>query len=194
MTVTQRTTLSDFAAVESGRLSDRVAAWGPAFGTSLWRGIRGGPLGLTSEPEGVHRSSAEPLSSPTAPYAPAPKYDVPPTAGNPPTAERLRLSQRVILHIYAQGRLHDGEVATPAFTQAGMSEKLGVGQSPLSNVLRRLVVGGVLTEDVRHVFGRPRRLRVYRLTPMGESLALELRRRSGPPAAPAGPPTGMQRL
>lgn len=94
--------------------------------------------------------------------------------------ERLKLSQRVVIHIASQGRLYDDEVATPAFTQAGMAAALRVGQSPLSNILRRLVLGGVLVQDVRHVRGRPKRLRVYRLTAMGEALAVELRRRERP--------------
>ena len=102
--------------------------------------------------------------------------------------ERLRLSQRVVLHLAAQGRLYDDEVATPAFTQGGMSEALQVGQSPLSNILRRLVLGGVLSEDVRHVRGRPKRLRVYRLTTMGEALAAELRRRGANPAVRSAHP------
>lgn len=91
--------------------------------------------------------------------------------------ERLKLSQRIVVHLSVQGRLYDDEIATPAFTQAGMAEALGVGQSPLSNTLRRLVLGGVLFQDVRHVRGRPKRLKVYRLTSMGEALAAELRRR-----------------
>ena len=133
---------------------------------------------------------------------PIPTATRPPTrpGGPPPEPERLNLSKRVILHLFAQGRLGDDEVATDGFTQAGMSERLNVGQSPLSNVLRRLVVGGVLRQDVRHVFGRPRRLRVYRLTAMGEALANELRRRqtdSSPRSGaiermslPRPPPTG----
>ena len=101
--------------------------------------------------------------------------------------ERLKLSQRVILHLAAQGRLYDDEIATPAFTQAGMSETLGVGQSPLSNILRRLVVGGVISQDVRHVRGKPKRLRVYRLTSMGEALAVEIRRQRAERATPLTP-------
>ncbi len=129
------------------------------------------------------RSSAFPASS-VSPTSANP--DPSQTARVPP--ERLHLSQRVVLHIYQQGRLMDDEVATLAFTQAGMSEKLGIGQSPISNILRRLEVGGVLKQDVRHVFGRPRRLRVYRLTAMGEALALELMRRRPRPGTPGASP------
>ncbi|MCI4318423.1 MAG: hypothetical protein L3J96_07785, partial [Thermoplasmata archaeon] len=110
------------------------------------------------------------------------------SSSRPPMSEanrdRLKLSQRVVLHLAAQGRLYDDEIATTAFTQAGMAERLSVGQSPLSNVLRRLVIGGVLTQDVRHVRTRPKRLRVYRLTSMGEALATEIRRQNATRAGP----------
>ncbi len=135
--------------------------------------------------------------TPAIPARPAPDIEpaLPPISVPAPSpapaesVERFRLSQRVVLHIYTLGTLRDDEIAPPTFTQAGMSAKLSVGQSPLSNVLRRLVIAGVLSQDVRHVRGRPRRLRVYRLTPMGESLALELRRQreSGRPPIGRGP-------
>ncbi|MCI4331423.1 MAG: PKD domain-containing protein [Thermoplasmata archaeon] len=131
----------------------------PPSGPSL------GPVPLTIPRP---RPEIEPALPPIAPVLPAP--------APPEQVERLRLSQRVVLHLYSLGTLHDDEIAPPTFTQAGMSDRLEVGQSPLSNVLRRLVIAGVLSQDVRHVRGRPRRLRVYRLTSMGESLALELRR------------------
>lgn len=106
-----------------------------------------------------------------------PRVAVPLTTAEILREERLKLSQRIVVHLSLQGRLYDDEIATPAFTQAGMADALGVGQSPLSNTLRRLVLGGVLSQDVRHVRGRPKRLKVYRLTSMGEALAAELRRR-----------------
>jgi PKD repeat protein/DNA-binding MarR family transcriptional regulator len=93
-----------------------------------------------------------------------------------PDPDRPKLSQRVILHLYSQPRLGDDEVATTAFTQAGMMEALEVPQSLLSNVLRRLQYSRILVQDVRHVQGSPRRLNVYRLSPKGEQLAERLRR------------------
>ncbi|HEV2449477.1 MAG TPA: PKD domain-containing protein, partial [Thermoplasmata archaeon] len=120
---------------------------------------------------------------PSLPALPAPKE---PTVGEAPVApapapeeqakeaNALRLSQRVLLHLYGQGRLGDDEVATPGFTQAGMTDSLDTQQSLLSNVLRRMLYSGYLTQDVRHVRGASRRLRVYRLTVKGERLAREL--------------------
>ncbi|MCI4364402.1 MAG: PKD domain-containing protein [Thermoplasmata archaeon] len=94
-------------------------------------------------------------------------------------ANDLRLSQRILLHIYGQGRLGDDEVATSPFTQSGMITALGTQQSLLSNVLRRMIYSGFLTQDVRHVRGASRRLRVYRLTSKGDRIAHELRDRIG---------------
>jgi PKD repeat protein/DNA-binding MarR family transcriptional regulator len=108
-----------------------------------------------------------------------------------PTTEALRISQRIVLHLAAQGALGPDEVASPGFTQAGISRALGVRQNALTNVLRRLVAAEVVVEDVRHVRGQPRRLKVYRLTSRGQALARDLRTRrararSEPASADAG--------
>ncbi|HEY6237961.1 MAG TPA: hypothetical protein VIZ68_02090, partial [Thermoplasmata archaeon] len=47
----------------------------------------------------------------------------------------------------------------------------------VSNVLRRLASSGLVVEELQHVQGQPRRLKVYRLSLRGEALARELRRR-----------------
>lgn len=111
------------------------------------------------------------------------------------SAGRVQLSHRVILHIGAQGRIAVDSVGPEGLTQAGMARELRVTQNSLTNVLRRLVAAGVLVQDVRHVSGRPRRLRVYRFTERGESLYRDLRRpgvSSGPRSrVPGGPePSG----
>ncbi|MDE1820194.1 MAG: PKD domain-containing protein [Euryarchaeota archaeon] len=95
----------------------------------------------------------------------------------PPSRDALRVSERVVVHLALQGALHADDVAPVAFTQQGMAETLGVRQNALTNVLRRLEAGGILLVDVRHVRGRPRRMKVYRLTGRGEALAKELRRK-----------------
>jgi DNA-binding MarR family transcriptional regulator len=119
------------------------------------------PLGTSTEEPGAATIPPEP--EPAAPERPV----VSPTA--------LRLSQRIVVHLSQLGTLGSTEVAPPGFSQAGMSESLNVRQNALTNVLRRLVAAGVLTEEVRHVRGASRRLKVYRLTPRGEALARELR-------------------
>jgi DNA-binding MarR family transcriptional regulator len=97
----------------------------------------------------------------------------------------LRTSQRVILHVLSQGRLAPGEVAPVGLSQAGIGAALGLRQSSLAKALARLVAAGVLRVERRHVERQARRLKVYELTPLGESLARDLRRRAAPPATPA---------
>jgi DNA-binding PadR family transcriptional regulator len=122
-----------------------------------------------------------------APVAPRPRRSV-----GAPSAATLKLSQRIILHIQAQGRPTSEYVAAFALSQAGMGEALGQPQNHLAKALARLVAGGVLTVDRRHVSGKPRRLLVYHLTPLGEALARDLRRSVAAPQAPT-PPAWMGR-
>lgn len=124
--------------------------------------------------------------SPGPPKATVPTPSVAPVAGprgEGASREVLRLSQRIVIHLSELGRLGPDDVAPLGFSQLGMAERLQVKQNALTNVLRRLVAAGVLSEDVRHVRGRPRRLKVYRLTGRGEALARELRRPPGAGAA-----------
>lgn len=127
-------------------------------------------------PKSAEAEESAPAAAPTAPAAGAP-------AAKPPTTEALRISQRVVLHLGVQGVLGPHDVASLGFTQPGISKALGIRQNALTNVLRRLVAAGVIVEDVRHVQGQPRRLKVYQLTPRGEALARELRH----PRAPRSP-------
>ncbi|MGA8664121.1 MAG: PKD domain-containing protein [Thermoplasmata archaeon] len=126
--------------------------------------------------------SAGPPMTPSGPPPPAPE-SAPIRPPSLPTAETFRISQRIVLHLAAQGASGPYDVAPPGATQAGISAALGVRQNALTNVLRRLLDGGVLEVDVRHVQGQPRRLKTYRLTSRGELLARELRHR--PPRGPA---------
>ncbi|HEY6237565.1 MAG TPA: hypothetical protein VIZ68_00060 [Thermoplasmata archaeon] len=89
----------------------------------------------------------------------------------------LRLSQRVVLHVARQGVVGPHEVAPRALSQGGMVEALAVPQGVLTGVLRRLVGAEVLSERREHAAGVDRRVKVYRLTPLGEQVARDLRRR-----------------
>jgi len=77
------------------------------------------------------------------------------------------------------GRLGNDEVARVGFTQRGMAEALEVRQGTLAKVVSRLEAAGVVEVDRRHVSGEPRRLKVYRLTGLGESVAKDIRRQRG---------------
>ncbi len=117
---------------------------------------------------------------PAEPGLPVPHGAKTEEAGRPPAAPTIRLSARVIEHVYHQGRVAPGEIAPRSLTQAGMSTSLGASQSALAKVLRRLVIAGVLSDHRGHVVGEPTRRKFYLLTPLGETLARDMRRR-GPP-------------
>ena len=97
-----------------------------------------------------------------------------------PTAEILRISARILLHVASQPRIAPGETAPPSLTQAGMASALGTTQAAVSNALKRLVDGGALQVDRLHVHLARQRLKVYQLTELGERLAAHIRSRLDP--------------
>jgi DNA-binding MarR family transcriptional regulator len=100
-------------------------------------------------------------------------------AGLEPTEQELRLFARVLLHIARQPRTEPTETATPSLTQAGLVSALGTSQANISHALRRLVDGGALQVGRGHVHGVSHRVKVYRLTREGETLALHIRTTMG---------------
>lgn len=146
----------------------------------------------------VQGSAVPPESSPT--IRPAPAAGEPAVGAGPASAPRpapalgpadglvsvpanggqVRISQRVLFHIAAQGRIGPDEVAPRALCQAGIGEALAVSQGALTGVLRRLVAAGILEEKRQHARGTDRRVKVYRLTPSGQQLYRELRGTRGP--------------
>jgi DNA-binding PadR family transcriptional regulator len=98
----------------------------------------------------------------------------------------LQLSHRVVLHIFAHGTLHPGEVAPRSLCQSGMQEALDARQGALAGVLQRLEAAGIVECETGHVREVERRVKFYRLTPRGESLARQLRSRprDPPPRTP----------
>jgi DNA-binding PadR family transcriptional regulator len=84
----------------------------------------------------------------------------------------------VILHLASLGRLGGNDVARRGHTQQGIVDSLGIPQGTVAKVLVRLVAADVVEVSLRHVAGEPRRLKVYRLTSLGESVAKDIRRRS----------------
>ncbi len=95
----------------------------------------------------------------------------------PPQDEPKRWSREVVAYLGSLPILGPDDIPSLDWTQKGMSERLGTGQNQVSNVLRRLVAAGIVHDQLEHVQGQPRRLKVYRLTPRGEALAREVRRR-----------------
>jgi hypothetical protein len=88
-----------------------------------------------------------------------------------------RLPDRIVLHVYRQGRIDPNQVAPLALCQRGMMQSLGVSQNQLTKVLVRLTAAGVFAVRRGHVQGQDRRLKIYELTELGVSLGRDLSRR-----------------
>jgi PKD repeat protein len=93
-----------------------------------------------------------------------------------PGEEPRRWSREIVAYLGGLPTLGPDDIASLDWTQKGMSDRLGTGQNQVSNVLRRLVAAGLVVEELQHVQGQPRRLKVYRLSLRGEALAREMRR------------------
>ena len=100
----------------------------------------------------------------------------------------MGLAARVILHLSQLDRLGANDVATIEYTQQGMVGVFAVRQGSLVKVLLRLIAGDAVAVERRYVAGVNQRLKVYRLTALGESVARDLRHRSAraAPPQPAG--------
>jgi DNA-binding MarR family transcriptional regulator len=131
----------------------------------------------TGAPGGPWRSLAFPSVLRTTPGAEA----APPNLGVP-VPSHVRLSRRIVLHLYGMGRPGPDEVGLPGATQRGIGLALAAEQSAVSKVLQRLLAAEVVEVARRHVRGQDRRVNVYSLTRRGELLAHELQARS--PARP----------
>lgn len=100
-----------------------------------------------------------------------------------PPVESVRISRRIVLHLFAQGRTGPDDVGRPEATQRGICAAVGAEQSAVSKVLRRLVAAGVVDVSRRNVRGGDRRVNVYGLTRRGELVAHELRARAASSSA-----------
>jgi len=166
-----------------------AAGW---LGNYLWTRRRAPapppPDSRPDEPPAAAAAGPSPPSTPPAVGPSDPTPVIPPAAG-----EGLGLGRRVLLHLSGLGRLGYDEVARVGYTQQGMAAALSARQGSLVRVLQRLEAGGLLTVDRRHVSGVPHRLKVYRLTSLGESIARDLRhpadgaRRGSEPPNPPPP-------
>jgi DNA-binding MarR family transcriptional regulator len=164
-----------------------VAGAAVGIGFSLWlihlRSTTGAPASGSVETESGSVPSPDPLPEPmesSAPDSAEPRESSvePVKVLRTKVEPSARISRRVLQHLFAQARLGAGVVPPWEMTQAGMVQSLGVSQSALAKVLRRLVLGGVLAEERQHARGVPYRVKVYRLTPLGELLARDLQRKS----------------
>jgi DNA-binding MarR family transcriptional regulator len=105
-----------------------------------------------------------------------------PAAPHPSVGEDVRLSKRIVLHLFLLGRIGPDDVGHPGATQRGIGTVLQAEQSAVSKVLNRLAAAGVVEVGRRHVRGQDRRVNVYTLTRQGEALARDIRSRLSPGA------------
>lgn len=105
---------------------------------------------------------------------------------DPAGSETLRTSYRILLHLARQGRYGPDEIPPKAFSQAGMVEATGLTQGAIVGILQRFVAAGVLSVERGHVHGIDRRVKIYRLTDVGETVVREIRRRQSAPPSPFG--------
>ena len=78
--------------------------------------------------------------------------------GRTRSSEGANLAGKVIVHLSLLGRVGNDEVGRLGFTQAGMSDALGIRQGSLTKVLSRLEAAQVIEVDRRHVQRQPRRI------------------------------------
>jgi hypothetical protein len=124
-----------------------------------------GPTEL-ADPAPVPPTGAEPAEEPLpAPVAPLPR-------GSP--AGPATIALRLVRHLADLPREGPMDLPSPGRTQAGIAEALGVGQSGVSKILRRLEAAGTVSGASGSVVGSPRRVRIYRLTGRGERLGRAL--------------------
>lgn len=163
---------------------------------------RGGAVeGLTEPPK-----SSAPIGSGTSggPVAASSSQSTSTQAGPGPSAPIVlaatrQLTYGLVRHLATLPRWSPGDLPSTAWTQAGIAESLGVGQSTVSRILRRLEAAGAVASETSHVSGSARRMRVYRLTGQGERLGRALREtdlekpRPGPPVESPSPPRRRER-
>lgn len=148
-------------------------------------GTEVGPTPSEDGPVGTSPISAlavaETLSAPVGAVSVGPsggsEHKTSPPSGAAPDRP---LSERILVHLYRQGRPDPNRSASDAFTQDGMAAALGRPQSAFARALLRLEVSGLVRSELAHVQGRSRRAKTYVLTPQGESAA----RRLGAAVAP----------
>jgi hypothetical protein len=130
---------------------------------------------------GPGRSSRRANVTPMDQSQPTPDESPPEILGSLPgePGEGIGLASRVILHLSTLGQLGVNDLAMVESTQHGMVVALEVRQGSLVRVLRRLEAGEVIEVERRYVARVNRRLKVYRLTALGEATARDLRHPRG---------------
>ncbi len=86
----------------------------------------------------------------------------------------LTVEQRVLLHLVEHPILESKWDAPMTLTQAGISAAVGIQRKHLPRTLRRLIKGGCVDDQMRHVPNKRQRVHVYTLTSNGRQRAGDL--------------------
>lgn len=143
------------------------------FGHAVYRRRSRAASSTEVDSASLERSKSAPATSAPVPAVAPTTSEVGPRAVSP----NANTAGRVILHLALLGRLGSDDVAKLGYTQQGMTAALGIPQGSLAKILSRLEEADIVESGRRHVSGEPRRLKVYRLTGLGESVARDLRHR-----------------
>jgi DNA-binding MarR family transcriptional regulator len=84
------------------------------------------------------------------------------------------VSDRLLRQLYGLGRPQPEGPIPVGFSQEGLASALQKPQGGIARALQRLEESGLIVSEVAHVQGRRRRVKVYRLTPRGESAVRRL--------------------
>ncbi|MGP8147292.1 MAG: hypothetical protein ACLQAS_07855 [Thermoplasmata archaeon] len=155
----------------------------PGVYPDSWAGPSFGDQGRDLPSGSANRPPPRPIRSPSTPPASASGIRLESEVAVAPV-EQVRLSRRILVHLFEFGRIGPDGIGRPDATQRGIGAALGAEQSALSKVLRRLAAGGAVEVARRHVYGEDRRVNVYSLTTRGEALAREFWLTQSPRARP----------
>ena len=87
----------------------------------------------------------------------------------------LSQSDRLILHLSEMDRHRDDPEAPIGVSQEGISQRLGTGIHVVSRTLSSLEKDGLVTGELAHIRGAPKRRKAYYLTEKGKQAAMAIR-------------------
>ncbi|HZY92215.1 MAG TPA: PKD domain-containing protein [Thermoplasmata archaeon] len=161
-----------------GIAADSIRAPDPVSAGAVPLSVQVDGAPTTIPPPGVGMSPITPRASM------ATELELP---SEPPRSPR-EVSHELLVYLLQLGAIGPEDVPDRRRTQAGLSEALGLSQSTVSSLLRRLRAARAVAVETRHVQGANRRLRVYVLTPRGDQVARSLRTRGVRVSRPAPAP------
>jgi len=91
------------------------------------------------------------------------------------TIRSLTVKEKILLHLFDYNRFAEGYEAPPEVTQEAIAQAVGIRVHHVSQYMKPLISESFVEERTSHVRGRPRRRKVYFLTPGGRGHVAALR-------------------